>query len=154
DRVFAALVNVPMDLATALLLSLFICIDFPRLREGLRVLRGTWLRDVYDEIVPALAQLGHLVGRSMYAQGMIAACNAVMMFLALWLIGVDHEVLLSVATFILCLIPTLGAVLAWVVITLCALIQPGGGFVLALKATGAVVFVMMMEVFVFSPRIL
>jgi hypothetical protein len=36
----------------------------------------------------------------------------------------------------------------------CALVQPGGGLVLALKASGAVLLVMLLEVFVFSPRFL
>jgi predicted PurR-regulated permease PerM len=154
DRIFAALVSIPMDLGTALLLSLFICIDFPRLQSGMRRLRETWLKDVYDEIAPALTSLAHLVGRAMFAQGLIALCNAVMMYFVLYVLGMDHVMLLSAATFVLCLVPTLGAVLAWALIAVCALLQPGGGFVLALKASGGVLFVMLMEVFVFSPRIL
>jgi predicted PurR-regulated permease PerM len=154
ERVIASLLNIPADLATALLLSFFICIDFPRLRSGVRQLRETWLREVYEEIAPALTRLGHLVGRAMYAQGLIAVCNAVTMFFALTLLGVEHAVLLSVATFVLCLVPTLGIVLAWALIAVCALVQPGGGFVLVLEASGAVLFVMFLEIFVFSPRFL
>jgi hypothetical protein len=45
-------------------------------------------------------------------------------------------------------------VLAWVLIVVIALIQLGGGLVLALKASGAVLFVLVLETFVFSPRIL
>jgi predicted PurR-regulated permease PerM len=154
EQVLASLLNIPADIATALLLSFFICIDFPRLRSGVRLLRETWLKEVYEEIAPALARLGHLVGRAMYAQGLIALCNAMMMFFALTLIGVEHAVLLSVATFVLCLVPTLGVVLAWTLIVVCALVQPGGGVLLALKASGAVLFVMFLEIFVFSPRFL
>jgi predicted PurR-regulated permease PerM len=90
----------------------------------------------------------------MYAQGLIALCNAVTLFVALTLLGVEHAVLLSVATFVLCLVPTLGMVLAWTLIAVCALVQPGGGVILALKASAAVLFVMVLEVFVFSPRFL
>jgi predicted PurR-regulated permease PerM len=154
ERNIASLLNIPANLATALLLSFFICIDFPRLRSGVQQLRETWLREVYDEIVPALTRLGHLIGRAMYAQGLIALCNSVTMFFALTLLGVEHAVLLSVGTFVLCLVPTLGAVLAWVLIVVCALVQPGGGFVLALEASGAVLFVMCLEIFIFSPRFL
>jgi predicted PurR-regulated permease PerM len=154
EEVLASLLNIPADLATALLLSFFICIDFPRLSRGVKLLRETWLREVYEEMAPALTRLGHLVGRAMSAQGLIALCNAVTMFLALTLLGVEHAVLLGVATFVLCLVPTLGMVLAWALISVCALLQPGGGVILALKASGAVLFVMLLEVFVFSPRFL
>jgi predicted PurR-regulated permease PerM len=154
DRLFASLLNLPVDLSTALILSFFICIDFPRLRGGVRRLRDTWLKDVYDEIAPALMSLAHLVGKALHCQGLIALCNAVMMYVVLRFLGVDHEMLLAAATFVLCLVPTLGAAMAWVLIAVCALVQPGGGVVLALKASAGVLFVILMETFVFSPRIL
>jgi len=154
DRHLAALVNIPVSLSTALLLSLFICIDFPNLRRGIQGLRQTWLREVYDEMAPAFTSLGHLIGRAMHAQGLIALCNAVLMFVALSLLGVAHPVLLSGAVFVLCLVPTLGMVLAWVLIAVVALIQPGGGVALALQASVAVLVVVLVETFVLSPRIL
>jgi predicted PurR-regulated permease PerM len=154
ERTVAAIVDLPVAIGTALLLSLFICIDFPRLRRGVQALRGTWLREVYDELAPALSSLGQLIGRSMQAQGLIALCNAVMMFLALEFLEVAHPILLSTSVFVLCLVPTLGIIISWVLIAGMALIQPGGGMMLALKASAAVVVVLMMETFVFSPRIL
>jgi predicted PurR-regulated permease PerM len=154
DRLFSSLLNLPVDLSTALILSFFICIDFPRLRGGVRRLRETWLKDVYDEIAPALTSLAHLVGTALHCQGLIALCNAVMMYFVLRFLGVDHEMLLAASTFVLCLVPTLGAAMAWVLIAVCALVQPGGGVVLALKASAGVMFVILMETFVFSPRIL
>jgi predicted PurR-regulated permease PerM len=54
----------------------------------------------------------------------------------------------------LCLVPTIGTIIAWVLIVTVALVQPGGGVGLALKVTGAVVLVVALETFVFSPRIL
>jgi hypothetical protein len=154
DRIVSSLLNVPIDLGTALLLSLFICIDFPNLKRGLPRLRETWLRDAYDEMAPALSSLGQLVGRAMHAQGLIALCNATLMFVALTLLGVAHPALLSGAVFVLCLVPTLGTIIAWVLIAAVALVQPGGGLLLALKASAAVLVVVLMETFVFSPRIL
>jgi hypothetical protein len=76
ERNLRSLLEVPLDLGTALLLSLFTCIDFPTLKRPLPRLRQTWLRDVYDEMAPALTDVGQLVGRSMHAQGLIALCNA------------------------------------------------------------------------------
>jgi predicted PurR-regulated permease PerM len=153
ERILRSLLQVPVDLGTALLLSLFICIDFPNLKRSLPRLRQTWLRDVYDELAPALTDLGQLVGRAMHAQGLIALCNATLMFVALTLLGVKLAVLLSGAVFVLCLVPTLGMALAWALITVVALIQPGGP-VLALKVSGAVLVVSLLETFLFSPRIL
>jgi predicted PurR-regulated permease PerM len=154
EKILYSLLNLPVDLSTALLLSFFICIDFPRMNQALGSLRDTWLRDVYDDIAPVLSHLGQLIGLSMHAQGLVALCNALMIFIALNILGIEHSVLLSVATFVLCLVPTLGTMIAWVLIAAVALVQPGGGVVLALKASGAVLVVILLETFVFSPRIL
>jgi predicted PurR-regulated permease PerM len=74
--------------------------------------------------------------------------------LALLVLGVEHPVLLATAVFVLCLVPTLGMVLSWVLIVAVAVLQPGGGLGLALQATAAVLLVICLETFVFSPRIL
>ncbi|HQR06929.1 MAG TPA: AI-2E family transporter [Gemmatales bacterium] len=149
-----SLLNIPLDLSTALLLSFLICIDFPALRRASQRLRTTWLRDVYDELIPALTRLGQLIGKAMYAQGLVALCNAVMLFLFMEFLGIEHAVLLAFVVFVVCLVPTLGTVIAWVLIAIIAMVQPGGGLILALKASGAVAIVVILETFVFSPRIL
>lgn len=154
ESMLASLLNVPLDICTAMLLSFLICIDFPAMRRAIQRLRNTWLREVYDEIVPALSSLAKLIGTSMYAQGLIALCNAVLVFIGLTYFGVEHALLLSMAVFLLCLIPTLGMIISWVLIVIVALIQPGGGFLLAIKVTSLVAVVVVLETFVFSPRIL
>jgi predicted PurR-regulated permease PerM len=154
ERLLSSLLNVPIDLATALVLSFFICIDFPALKRGFQRLRNTALRDVYEEVVPPLSSLGLLTGRSMRAQGMIALCNAIVIFVGLTIFGVEHAVLLCTVVFVLCLVPTLGMVIAWVLLAGVAFIQPGGGLLLAVKVTGVVLVAIFLETFVFSPRIL
>ena len=154
EAMLTALLNIPLDLCSALLLSFLICIDYPAMKQASHRLRETWLKEVYDEIVPALASLAKLVGTAMYAQGLIALCNAVLIFSGLTMIGVDHAALLGLAVFILCLVPTLGTIIAWVLIVIMALVQPGGGLLLAAKATGIVLMVIILETFVLSPRIL
>jgi predicted PurR-regulated permease PerM len=154
EHILTSLLNIPLDIITALLLSFFICIDFPTLQRAIQKLRETWLRDVYYELAPVMSQLALLIGRAMFAQGLISLCNATLIFVALTVLGVDHAVLLSGVVFILCLVPTLGMILAWVLLVAAALIQPGGGLALALKVSGAVVLVILMETLVFSPRIL
>jgi Predicted permease len=145
DKHLASLLDVPVGISTALLLSLFICIDFPRLRRGVQGLRQTWLREVYEEMAPAFTSLGRLIGRAMHAQGLIALCNAILMFVALSVLGVAHPMLLSGAVFVLCLVPTLGMLLAWGLVAVVALIQPDGGIGLALKASAAVLGVCLVE---------
>src|SRR5262249_19784765 len=83
DRVLRSLLNVPLDLSSALLISFFISIDFPPLRRAFPKLRKTWLGDVFDDLAQPLSSLGHLMGRAMQAQAMIALCNALLTFLAL-----------------------------------------------------------------------
>jgi predicted PurR-regulated permease PerM len=51
-------------------------------------------------------------------------------------------------------VPTLGMVIAWVLLAGVAFIQPGGGLLLAAKVTGVVLVAILLETFVFSPRIL
>lgn len=154
EKTVVSLLNVPLDVGTALLLSLFICIDFPKVKRGTQALRGTWLRGVYDEVAPAMHSLGQLIGRAFHAQGLIALGNAVMMYIALNIIGVEHPVLLAFAVFVLCLVPTLGTAIAGILIAAVALIQPDGGLALALKALIAVAVVILIETFVTSPIIL
>jgi predicted PurR-regulated permease PerM len=154
EALLTALLNIPVDICTALLLSFLICIDFPAMQRAGQRLRETWLRDVYDELVPTLSSLGRLVGTSMYAQGLIALCNAALIYCGLTFIGIEHAAILSFAVFVLCLVPTLGTIIAWVLIGIIALVQPGGGLGLAGKATAVVAIVVVLEIFVFSPRIL
>jgi predicted PurR-regulated permease PerM len=45
-------------------------------------------------------------------------------------------------------------VISWLLLAGVAFIQPGGGVLLSLKVTGAVVVTIFLETFVFSPRIL
>ncbi|QDU88010.1 hypothetical protein Pla175_13790 [Pirellulimonas nuda] len=154
EGILASLLNLPVGLASALLLSFFICIDFPTLRVASRRLRDTWLRDAYDEVVPALTRLGGIIAQAMRAQGGVALCNATILLVGLAAIGVEHAALLAAAAFVLCLVPTLGVLFAWALIGAIALIQPGGGLGLAMKASGVVMLVVVLETFVFSPRIL
>jgi predicted PurR-regulated permease PerM len=154
DRALHTLLNIPLDLGTALVLSFFICIDFPALRRAFPRLRETWLRDVFDDLAQPLASLARLMGRAMQAQALIALCNALLTFLALTVLGVEHAVLLALAVFILCQVPTLGMCISWALLVAMALLQPGGGLMLALKVTVAVVVIVLLETFVFSPRIL
>jgi predicted PurR-regulated permease PerM len=154
ESILGALLNVPVSLATALTLSIFICIDFVNLKNSMPRLRGTWLRDVYDEVAPALVDMGNLIGRFMQLQGFIALLSAILTSIGLAFIGVEHVFLLGLATFILCLVPTLGSVLAIILIVGMALFQYGGGFRLAVQAGMVASFVSLVDSFVLSPRIL
>lgn len=145
--------TVPVQLGMALLLSFFIMIDFSGLRMGAARLRQSRLGGVYDEITPGLARLGRLVGASFYAQGIIAACNALLTFVALIFLGVDHALTLAVTVFVCSFIPVIGIVLSSLPIAIVALVQPGGSITLALYALLAVVVIHLIESSILSPRI-
>jgi len=53
------------------------------------------------------------MGSSFYSAGLIRAprwANALLTFLALTILGIEHAVLLALAVFVLCQVPTLGMV--------------------------------------------
>ena len=60
EQCIATFLHMPIDLGTALLLSFFICIDYPELKRGMLRIRETWLRDAFDEITGVLARLATL----------------------------------------------------------------------------------------------
>jgi len=154
EGLIISLLNVPLDLATAFTLSLFICIDFTNLKKSMPMLRETWLREVYDEVAPAASDMGHLIGRFMQLQGMIALISATLTSIGLWFLGVEHVMVLGIATFLLCLVPTVGGVFSVVLIVVFSLFQYGGGLGLAIEAGLFATFVSLIESFVTSPRIL
>jgi predicted PurR-regulated permease PerM len=154
ERIVISLLNVPLDLATAFTLSLFICIDFTNLKKSMPMLRQTWLREVYDEVAPAASDMGHLIGRFMQLQGMIALISATLTSIGLWFLGVEHVMVLGIATFLLCLVPTVGGIFAIALIVVFSLFQYGGGLGLAIEAGLFAGVVSLIESFVTSPRIL
>jgi predicted PurR-regulated permease PerM len=149
------LLYLPFEILLVLLLSFFISVDIPKMRQGIRKLRDSRVRFIYDEISPGLISFGRLIGRSFAAQGKIAALNTLFTyFLCIWLLDIQHGVFLSVVVFICSFIPVVGVVLSGLPITLVAITQEGGSILLGLEAIGLILIIHFIETGIFNPRIL
>ncbi len=147
------LLGLPAQLATVLLLSFFITVDFPGLRTGLLGLKDSRLRFLFDDLFPGLAQLGNLIGKAFLAQGLVSLIDATLICVALALLRVENPLLLSVVVFVFSFVPVVGVILSAVPIAIMAIVQTNGSLALALWALGAVLLVHLIEATVLSPRI-
>ncbi|MGO9114708.1 MAG: AI-2E family transporter [Thermoguttaceae bacterium] len=147
------LLGLPAQLATVLLLSFFITVDFPGLRAGFRSLEHSRLGFLFDDLFPGLAKLGDLIGKAFLAQGIVSLIDSTLIYAALALLGVENPLLLSVVVFVFSFVPVVGVILSAVPIAVMALVQSNGSLGLALWALGAVLLVHLIEATVLSPRI-
>ena len=128
------ILGLPAQLATVLLLSFFITVDFPSLRAGVRSLQQSRLRFLFDDLFPGLVQLGNLIGKAFLAQGIVSLIDATLIYVALVLLGVENPLLLSVVVFVFSFVPVVGVILSAIPIVAMAIVQSNGS--LALGALG------------------
>jgi len=147
------IITLPVQLALALLLSLFITIDVPRLAQGLRRLEQSRAANFYEEIAPGLSSFGRLIGRAFQAQGVIAIVNTILTFGALKFLDVENEIFLSAIVFICSFIPVLGTVFSTVPIAAMAMIQDGGSVMLAIWVVVAILIIHFIETSILNPKI-
>jgi predicted PurR-regulated permease PerM len=145
--------TIPVQLGMALLLSFFIMIDYPNLKKGAARLQHSRVGRIYDEIMPGIIKLGHLVAMAFYAQGMIAVVNSMLTFVAIYFLGIDHGFVLAATVFVCSFIPVIGVVLSALPIAIVAIVQPGGSLMLAVWAILAIVVIHLIESSILSPRI-
>jgi predicted PurR-regulated permease PerM len=148
-----ALIAVPAQIGTALLLTILITFDMARLKQGALGLRNTRIAGLYARIVPHLVALARLIGRSFAAQGLIAVFNTLLSFALFRTLGLDNELLVCSVVFIASFIPVLGIILSAIPIGLQALLQPDGALNLALYALFGVAVIHTIEATVLSPKI-
>ena len=148
-----ALIAIPAQIGTALLLTILITFDMARLKQGALGLRDTRVAGLYARIVPHLVALARLIGRSFAAQGLIAVFNTLLSFALFQIIGLENELLLCSVVFIASFIPVLGIILSAIPIGLQALLQPDGSLNLALYALLGVAVIHTIEATVLSPKI-
>lgn len=147
------LLTLPTQLATALLLTLFICFDMLNLRESIGRLRDSRIGDFYNEIVPNLGVFSRLIGRSFSAQALIAVFNTLLTFLLLCLLGIENDLLLCLFVFIGSFIPVLGVLLSGIPIAIQAILQPDGSIKMACLAMAGILLIHLIETSFLSPRI-
>jgi predicted PurR-regulated permease PerM len=93
---------------------------FVLLRDGTRFV--TWLRAVVPVSEPVqgelLAELDDLMWASVVGNAAVAGIQAVLLGITLVLVGMPGAVFLTVATFVLCLLPLVGAFGVWVPVSI------------------------------------
>jgi predicted PurR-regulated permease PerM len=149
-----ALLALPVQLTLALLLSFLISIDVPRISRGMEKIRRSRARWIYDELAPTMISFGKLIGRAFQAQGIIAIANSVLTLIAIQLLGIENAAFLCGIVFVCSFIPVLGVVLSSVPIAIMAIVQDGGGLMLALSAIAAILLVHFIETSLLNPKIL
>lgn len=117
SRQVGALIGLVMTLAIFPVVLYYLLRDFPAVQRALvSVLPRVRGRREY------LARAGHVFGRYLRGQLTISAISAVLVAVPLTLFGVPFSLLLGLMTGVLNLIPTLGAILTYVLGTLLMLI--------------------------------
>ena len=153
EEAIRSFIALPAQLATALLLTIFITLDFNELKQGCLNLRESRIRDIFDEIATGLVILARLIGKSFSAQGVIALFNTLFTFVLLWLLGIQNELLFCAIVFVASFIPVVGVFLSGIPITIQAILQPGGSIGLAALVIAGIILVHLIEASVLSPKI-
>ena len=147
------LIAIPVQVGTALLLTVLITFDMAGLKQGALRLRQSRLAGLYAKVVPNLVAVTRLIGRSFAAQGLIAVFNTLLTFALMRLLGLGNELLLGSLVFVASFIPVLGVILSAIPICAQALLQPDGSLTLALYALLGIGVIHLIESMVLSPRI-
>jgi predicted PurR-regulated permease PerM len=135
----------------ALLFSLIILLDLPKLREQVRTLEHSRVGEFYREIAPSLQSFGAILGKAFQAQAMIAVTNTVLTLAGILILGIPHPFLLSGIVFVCSFIPVLGVIISTIPIALFAV--PVGGGMLVLYVVLWVAGVHAVEAYLLNPKI-
>ncbi len=135
----------------SLLFSFLIVLDLPNIARGLRRLRESRARVVYEELSDTIFEFGRVLGRALEAQLMIATINTTLTFIGLKVMGLEYVVFLSAVVFVCSFIPVAGVFISSVPIGLVALAN--GGFTTLLWSIGFITFIHLIEAYVLNPRI-
>lgn len=144
----------PVQLGLILILSFLISVDFPRISRGVQKIKQSRAHWIYDEFAPFLVSFGRLIGRAFQAQGMIAVVNTILTLISIQFLGIENAAFLCGMVFLCSFIPVLGVVLSSVPIAIMALVQEGGGLLLALSSIGAILLIHFIETSLLNPKIL
>ncbi len=135
----------------SLLFSFLIVLDLPNIASGLRRLRESRARVVYEELSDTIFQFGRVLGRALEAQLMIATLNTTLTLIGLKIMGLDYVVFLSAVVFLCSFIPVAGVFISSVPIGLVALSK--GGITLLMWSVVFITIIHMIEAYILNPRI-
>jgi predicted PurR-regulated permease PerM len=94
------------------------------------------------------------MGRAFQAQGVIALVNTLLTFGIIRFLGIQNEAFLCAIVFVCSFIPILGTVFSSVPIAVMAIIQEGGGVMLAVWAVIGILIVHFIETSILNPKII
>jgi predicted PurR-regulated permease PerM len=135
----------------SLLFSFLIILDLPKLARGVRGLRDTKVRFIYEEVADNIHDFGLVLGRSLEAQLFIAILNTVLTAIGLYFMGLPNLVFLSMIVFFASFIPVAGVFISSTPICLVALSH--GGLQLMLFAIALILVIHFIEAYILNPRI-
>jgi predicted PurR-regulated permease PerM len=154
DKGLGHLVRIPIQVVTALLLAVFMLIEWHGVKTGVADIRNTRLQPIFDEISPGIIALGKLIGKSFQGQVIIAFFNACLTLVALWMIGVEYKFILALMVFVFSFIPVVGVILSGIPICAIAILQPDGSLLMAVQVIVAIAIIHIIEGMILSPRII
>ena len=147
-QVGISLVNGVVGFVVILTLSLYIMASLGRFKKFVYALVPASKRQVFSELAEEVADS---VGRYVGGQATVATINASLGFIAMSLCGVPFSVVLAFITFLLALIPLVGAMSGAALVTLVALtVSPTTALVVAVYY----LIYMQIEAYVISPRVM
>jgi len=147
-QVGISLVNGMVGFVVILTLSLYFMASLGRFKKFVYALVPASNRKVFSELAEEVADS---VGRYVGGQATVATINASLGFIVMTICGVPFSVVLAFITFLLALIPLVGAMSGAALVTLVALtVSPSTALVVAIYY----LVYMQIEAYVISPRVM
>ena len=134
-----------------LILTLYFTASLNSMKRGVYQLVPASKRERFADLSD---QITTAVGRYVVGQGALAACNGVLSFIFLSIIGAPFPALLAVIAFLLSLIPLVGTITGSVIIVLTCLIPGISSTQTAIAAAIYYLIYMQVEAYVLSPHIM
>ncbi len=136
----------------ALLFSILIVFDLPRLTQSAQRLKESKLKYIYSEVAPSIVGFSKVLGRAMEAQIYVAIVNTVLTAIGLLALGLGEKLaFLSMIVFLCSFIPVAGVFISSVPICLVALQE--SGFTLVLLAIALITLIHLIEAYFLNPHI-
>ena len=140
-----------ISLLLAIIFSFILVKDWQVLAGKMKAIETSRIRTFYVGAAPHLEAFGHVLGKALRAQAIIAVCNTILTAAGLWFFDVPNIALLSTVVLFCGFIPILGTFLSSVPILLFGL--QAGGLALAARLIVLIAVVHAFEAYILNPRI-
>jgi len=140
-----------LNFLLAILLSLLIVLDYDNIKRELLQWRESPVGRFFHEAAASVVAFSESVGTAFQCQMIVAAINACITCVGLFLLDIQPLLLLTTVVFLLGLIPVLGVFISSIPIILIAFND--AGISRALAALVMIIIVHLLEAYVLNPRI-